>query len=318
MEGGHAFGFEYEFGDADRAALLGEARRTIGALRSELGDAGVAPRAGVPPAPRAPGAPDAGEQAALDLLDSFDRAVAEFGGYPDVVRLEERHFTEHGLTVPARFRELRRTHRFYWLRFPTVLRPRPGTVYDRLQCGVHFNPDVREGHLLPRAAMILPDRRFQEILAADLGGEVRIGESFEFEASTGRLERQAGPASAAGAASVDAKAAAGLGLVAGPFRYSVKRALVDHTAPGAAKVLWTLAGTEFLQTDDLAPIVVLQVPDGVDRVTVAGALRAYHRFDPAADVGQAFRYFTERLRAFLRAGAPTAAPPVVWDITPSL
>lgn len=310
MEGERAFGFDFEFGDVDRAALLGEARRTIGALRVELGDAdGGAARAG---------APSAGEQAALALLDDFDRAVAEFGGYPDVVRLEERHFTEHGLAVPPRFRELRKTHRFYWLRFPTVLRPRPGTVYARLQCGVHFNPGTTAGHLLPRAALILPDRRFQEILAADLGGEVRIGESFEFEASSGALAQRVGPASASGSASVDAKAAANLGLVAGPFRYSVKRALVDHTAPGAEKVLWTLAGTELLQSDDLAPIVVLQVPDGVERVEVAGALRAYHRFDPAAEVGQALRYFTERLRAFLRAGAPTAAPPMVWDITPSL
>jgi hypothetical protein len=248
-------------------------------------------------------------------MDGFDRALAEFSGYPDVIRLEEQHFVEHGLAVPTRFRDLSKDFRFYWVRFATILKPAPGTVFNKLQCAVQFNPSSA-GHLLPRAAMILPDRKFQTMLGGDLGLDVHIGANFEFEAATPPATKTV--AGAGGAASADVKAAAKLGIVAGPFSYKIKRAIVDHTAPGAEKVYWTLSGSEFVETDDLSLVVVLQVPAAVTEVEIAAALRAYHRVNLADDFGPTLSYLRRRVTEFFKAGAPTAAPPTVWNITPNL
>jgi hypothetical protein len=153
--------------------------------------------------------------------------------------------------------------------------------------------------------LILPDRRFREIAGANLDLDVRINEKFEFEAAAGGL------------AAVDAKAAAGAGFVAGPFRYSFKRALVDHTAPGAEKVFWTMQDSTFNENDDLAFIVVLQVPKEVQTVEIAGALQASHGFDVAANLGDLLQYFGRRLTSFFKTGAPTIARQV-WNISPLL
>lgn len=305
MNGSPDLSFDFTFDGEEREAILAEAKKTVGALRSELSDT-------------VPGAPDAAEEAALRLLEEIDQAVARFSAYPDVIALEEKHFTAHGLTVPPRFRDLRRQARFYWLRFPVVLKPAAGTAFSKLQCAVEFNPGVLEGHLRPRAALILPDRKFQQALQFGGGLDVRIGESFEFEVDTGKLEAGGGGASATGQGKADVKLAGQLGLVAGPFTYTLKKAVIDHTAPGAEKVFWTLTGTEFIQGDDPTFVVVLQVPDGVEEVKIAAALQAYHGFDlGGGTLGEALRYLRQRVAAFFRAGAPTRDPKV-WDITPNL
>jgi hypothetical protein len=156
------------------------------------------------------------------------------------------------------------------------------------------------------------------ILGADMGLELRISEDFQLTAATGPIALQGGPAKLQAGAGVDTKAATKLGVVAGPFKYSWKQAIVDHTAPGSEKVFWKLSGAEFTQSDDFSFVVVLQVPNGVEQLQIAGALRAYHGFDPAATLGEFFAYFGKRLKAFFKAGAPTTAPPTVRDVTPNL
>jgi hypothetical protein len=301
-------GFDFNFGDDDRSAFLNEARVAVSAMRMELDDRGTATA----------GAPTPAEQAALVLLEGFDAAVAEFSAHPDMIKLEETHFSEHGLTVPPRFRELSQRFRFYWMRFPTVLKPAPGSAFHKLQCAVQFNPAEKDGHLLPRALMILPDRKFKEIASGNLGLSVKIDETFELKATAGELTKVAKNVGVDADAGVDAALAGKLGFVAGPFNYKWKRAEVDHTAPGASKVFWTLSSSEFTESDDMQFIIVLQVPSEVDQLEVAGALRAYHRLNPAADVGEAFKYLRTRAAEFFRAGAPTNAKATVWNLSRSL
>jgi hypothetical protein len=299
-----AFPFQFPISSTERSAFLEEAMRTASAYRLTLGS----------PQGDTLSARDA---AALKLLSDLDREIVEFSGYPDIIRLEANHFSKHGLSVPPRFADLSTRYRFYWIRFPTVLKPAPGTLFHQLECGVHFNPHTSQGHLLPRAALILPDRKFQQVLSGNMGLELHIDENFEFAASA-RLEEQPCAARAAGAAAVDLKAAANLGVVAGPFKYSWRRALVDHTAPGAERVFWKFSDASFASDDELAFVVVLQVPIEVKSLEIAGALRAYHRFNPAAALGEVFDYLGQRLREFFIAGAPTAGVPKVWDLSKSM
>jgi len=304
MESGSAFQFDYSFDEQDRDGLLADARKTVEALHSELSDEPGAARRALSP----------GEEAALRLLEEFGKEVARFSAQPDILELEESHFDDHGMAIPPRFQDLRKQARFLWMRFPLVLKPADGTTFNKLQVGVEFNPGA-EG-VRPRALMILPDRKFQKALEFGGGLDLRIGENFEFEVASpeGGKGGDGSPVRVEGG--VDAKLAGQLGLAAGPFTYTFKKAVVDHTAPGAEQVFWTLSGTEFIRDDDPSFIVVLQVPNGIEKVEVAGALQAYHGFDiGGGTLGEALRFAAKRVVNFFRAGAPARDSRVWTDVT---
>lgn len=296
--------FDFDFGGSNRSELLAEAAQTIRALESNLGS-------DTPPS-------DWREDPAISLLAQLDKEIAKFSAYPDVLRLREKNFTEHGMPVPARFQDLSKANKFYWLHFPISLFPLQNLPFFKLVCRFEFNPGILEGHLRPRVQIILPDRKFLTLLELTDSLDLRIGEDFEFTADSGALEGQAGPAKAKGKAAVDVKVAGKLGLAAGPFTYRLKRAQIEHNGVGTEQVSWRLHGAEFFQEDDPTFIVVLQVPKAVNEVKIAAALHAYHKPNLAAmGIGEVIKYFGKRLATFFRKGAPIADTKV-WDITPSL
>lgn len=297
--------FDFNFSGTERAALLSEADETIRSLLSELSDTKQ-------------GGASSADDAASRLLTQLNREVAELGAYPEILELKEDHFTAHGLTVPPRFKDMSQQARFYWLRLPLTLAPMENYPFTKLECAVEFNPGVNEGHLRPTAQMILPDRKFQQLLAVNDSLELRIGENFEFEATTGNVKLAAGAGKTEAEAGVEAKAAAQLGFVAGPFVHRVKKALLEHSPTGTEKVIWRLADAQFFQEDAPTLIVVLRVPNAVQKVEISAALQAYHEFNLwAADLSAVVSYFSDRLKNFFRQGAPTRDTRV-WDITPSL
>jgi hypothetical protein len=296
--------FDFNFGGDDRAEMIAEAGRLISAGGSDLSGSGET-------------APTANEKAAR-LLTQLNQEVAEFGAYPDVIELKEEHFTAHGLAVPPRFKDLSLTAKFYWLRLPITLSPMEDHPFTKLECAVEFNSDTTSAHLRPKAHLILPDRKFQQLAEFSDGLELRIGENFEFEASAGKLKLGAGEAKLETGAGVDAKVAAKLGFAAGPFTYRVKKAKLDHSTAGTEKVFWRLADAEFIQENDPDLIVVLHVPREVKQVEIAAALQTYHSFNLwAATPASVLQFARDRVVNFFRKGAP-ARDTKVWDITPSL
>jgi hypothetical protein len=296
--------FEYNFGETDRAELLSSAGQTVRALTSELGAEGQTT--------------DSAVSSASLLLQQLNEETAELGSYPDIVKLEEEHFTKHGLAVPARFKDLSERFRFYWVRFPITLAPLENRPFNKLEYAVEFNPGVSEGHLRPRAHLILPDRKIKQLLEINNSLEVQIGENFEFEVATGKIDAQLGAAQAKVEAGVEAKAAAKMGFVAGPFKYTVKKAELEHSPAGTEKVFWRMSEARFFETDDPTFIVVLQVPKGVEQVKIAAAMQAYHSFNMwAASLSDVISYFGEQVANFFRKGAPIPDQKV-WDISHDL
>lgn len=287
--------FDFDFEQQDRTALLKEASWVFRGLGGELGDAGE------------PAA--AADTAATRLLDQLNSEVACFGDYPDLLQLTEKDFTAHGLQVPVQFSDLERDYSFYWTRVPLILKPLDGQPFVKLKCALEFNPGA-DPHLRPRARLILPDRKFKTLLEANDSVEFRIGENFEFVPTLPKLP--------VGTASVEAKAAAKLGFVAGPFTYRLRRAQVDHSPAGSATVFWSLEGSEFFQENDPDLIVVLQVPREVREVKIAAAMQAYHSFRfLSATLGEAVAYIGRRLANFFKAGAPVEDK-TVWDVSHEL
>jgi hypothetical protein len=296
--------FASQFSPADRADLLAEAKDTVQGLKSQLGPT-VTSR-------------DVTMDAAANLLEQLNREVAQFGAYPDVLPLEEKNFTDHGWPVPPRFQDLRKQHKFYWLHFPLTIATLRNMPFVRLECAVEFNPGVADGSLRPRAYMIFPDRKFQQLLQVTDNLQLGINENFELEAETGKVEAGVGSAKAKGEAGVGGQAKGGLDLAVGPFTYTWKKAKVEHSPAGTEKVFWRLDGAEFFQEDAPNFIVVLQVPNAVNQVQIAAALQAYHQPNIGAmGPGEFLNYFTQRLRNFFKQGAPVPDKQV-WDISSRL
>ena len=289
-------GFDFDFGQQDRTALLKEAGAVLRGLGQELGGAENASAGDL-------------QSAATNLLQQLDAEIARFGEHPDVLHLNDKDFTAHGLPIPVQFADLERNYSFCWTRIPLVLKPLNAQPFVRLKCALEFNPGA-EAHLRPKARMILPDRKFKTLLEANDSLELRIGENFEFEPTLPKLP--------VGTASVEAKAAAKLGFVAGPFTYRLRRAQVDHSPAGSSTVFWSLEGSEFFQENDVDLIVILQIPREVTQVKIAAAMQAYHSFRLlSATLGEAVAYLGHRLTNFFKSGAPVQDT-AVWDISSDL
>jgi len=286
--------FTYDASGINRSDLLEKAARTVDEFKwIDLSPGGGSEAVTTPEA---------------QLLRELDGDVARFSGFPVVRRISEDDFAEHGLKVPVRFEQLGKLYRFYWIGFPIVLIPKRNWPFHRLECLVEFNPGQGVGHLLPKAYQILPDKKFQELFRMNDGLEIRLGENFEFEASVESKVK----------AAVKAKAAADLGIIVGPFSYSIKRALIDHTAVGLEKVFWRVEGTSFFQDDDLTFVVIAQVPSDTTEVKIAAAMQVYRDFSlAAANVTAAIENLGTWLKSFFQAGMPIRDTKT-WDISPRL
>ncbi len=281
------FDFDFDFQDVSREDLLTEAERTMEALGNELG----------PDTQTQESAKNAFDQ----LVEELKGSVAQFGESPEVLELEERHFTDHGLLVPVRFKDLAVNHRFYWIRLPFTFWTQDNLPFVKLECGLEFNPQTPVVGGRPLAQMILPDKKFAQQLEVTGSLNLQIGQNFEFEATSGKIEGSLGSGKASLQAGVEAKEAGKLGIMAGPFMYKMKKALIDHSPPGTEKVFWRLSGAQFFQEDVPTLIVVAKVPRDLPEVQMVAVLQAYHRPNLLA---QFFAFFSKRLASFFEKGAP--------------
>ena len=294
--------FDFDVRRLDRAALLTEAERVIGALDAELGS-----EADSPPQDRA----------AIRLLEELRGEVVEFAAFPDVFAFDEEGFARYGWPIPPGFRELSAHYRFYWMRFPVVLSPLEGVPFTKLECAVEFNPDVGDGRLRPRAMLILPDRQFKNLAEANASVQLQVGGNVDVGAETPRIELQYGAAMVKAAAGAELQAAANAEFNVGPFTFQMRRAEVQHSPAGTEKVFWKLSGVQFTQEDDPPFIVVLQVPQNVGAVHVAAALQAYHRPQFGLPLQRVIDFLGDRLASFFRAGAPIAVIKTWENVLPA-
>jgi hypothetical protein len=295
--------WSFDMSGVDRAALLAEAAERFDKFAvTRLGE----------------GAAAAAESPQGALARALVGDVAEFAAAPVVYKITDQDFLQQKLDVPFRFKELSKLYSFYWLYFPVALFPRHGTAFNRLEVAVEFNPAEKSGHLRPKAYQILPDKKFETLLQARQQLELGLDENFEFGVKTGQLSGAAGDAQGTLAAGVGVKAAAGAGLVAGPFVYTIKRAKIEHTAVGLERVFWRLDSREFFEGDDVPLVVIAQVPKGTKSVSVAAAMQAYRHFNwLSAPLQSVIEELPRALRNFFKGGAPLRDQ-ASWDVSPML
>jgi hypothetical protein len=291
--------FAFDFGGASREELMAEVRENVIGLARELSQPRVtrkmeiesAETADAPSQPRAMRSVESAESAAERLLAELNEQKAFFSRQPEFLKLEETHFAEQNLPVPPLFKRLSERFNFYWLHLPIGYQARPNMPFVRVECAIEFNPDAPD-HERPIGALILPDKKFVNILQTNAEAIVRLGSDFEFEAHLPSV----GGSAALGTA---------VGVRVGPFNYRLVRAQIEHSGQKTHKVFWRVSGADFFRERVPQFAVVLQVPRQVRTLTVAAAMQAYSEFNfAAAGLGEIIAYLGQRLANFLRAGAP--------------
>lgn len=294
--------FSYDTAGVDRDQLLSTAAARVDAIEQGMGDAPPVLGASVEPT-------EAG-----DLLRDLKRDRAEFAGFPEVYRITDKSFLSADKPVPVAFSQLAKRSNFYWVYFPLVLFPAHNSGFSRLELAVRFSGGDGAAHLQPKAYQILPNQQFQTLVEASQGLEVRLDEQLQFDVKPVDISTPLGGAGGG----VSAKAAGQAGLVVGPFVYKVKRAKIQHTAPGAESVFWRLDGAEFFQEDTPEFIVVVQVPKELKEVRVQAELAAYRSFNFfSSGLRDAIEQLGDSLRGFLKGGAPVSSR-ASYDLTPRL
>lgn len=293
-------GFTANLAGIDRQALLAEAAAQLDASLGHLGT---------------------GQQSAASDAGAFTRGLAadaaRLPAYPDVYRITEKDFIARGKPAPVAISELASKFNFYWVAFPIGLQPQQHWGFHMLEVRVEFGIGAPP-HLRPKAFRILPEKRFAQALRANMSLAFTLNENLDFEVDAGRLEASHGDAKARAGARAGGKLEAGAGAVFGPFEYSVKKAKIDHSAPGLEWVFWRLDGAEFFQEDTPALITILQVPKALTRCEVRGELQASRYFSfGTAPWQKAIAQLGPGLRRFFDEGMPLRHE-MPWDITPSL
>ncbi len=302
--------FDFDFGGESRQEMFQEAVDALVAEGHPLGAAvdGSALSLDLDPE----------QKAASDLLQQLKTHVAELGDNPQMLELKAKTFEEYGWAVPKQFRDLGKTHRFYWMQVPVFLSQLENMPFSKLELAIEFNPAEAQSTRKPVSVLIFPDKRIKQIAKFEQGASLKVGENFELDVATPELDLKAGAAKAEGQAGVELGASGGFSLALGPFNYDLKKLELEHTDLGNSKVFWKVFSARYLHTERPQFIVVFQVPRQVTQLKVAAAMQAYHQFDTgAAGLTQVFKVFRDKVSNFFRQGAPLQDT-TVWELTEKL
>jgi hypothetical protein len=138
--------FSFDMGGLDRAALIAEAESIVRLGNVPLGGGDAAPAGGA--------------GGLLDLLND----VAEFAEFPVVHQITAQELLSQGAQVPLRYENLAERFDFYWLYFPTVLFPRRGWAFNRIEARIVMMATGHGPEQQPKAIQILPQQKFQTLL----------------------------------------------------------------------------------------------------------------------------------------------------------
>jgi hypothetical protein len=231
--------------------------------------------------------------------------TVEFAGTPVWYHITDQDFLSRKMPVPVNFTELTQRFSFYWMYCPIALFPQRNWGFNRLDVILQLNPTEIKPEFRPKAYQILPDKKFQQLLELSDSLDVRLNENFQFSAQASPQKVTSAIGSVGAGAGIDAKGAGSMGLVVGPFTYSIKKAQIDHTPVGMEMVRWRIEGAKFFQEDSPELIVVVQVPKGTGEVDVAAALEARRYFNyGAAGLQDVVKRLTEKFRKFFEDGMP--------------
>jgi hypothetical protein len=287
--------FSVDASTLDRRRLLADAARELDVLSGHFGPGGE-------PSPSPEG----------ELARLLSQEIAELGEFPDAREITAADFAVTGEAPPAAFSLGARDNLYVWMRIPLALRPKVDWAFSRLELGIEFNPGDGDPRLRPKAHAILPHRRFQTFFEGRARAELSFDSRFELSAGIPRVDLPA-PVPVGAEAQAAARVGGGLGVRTN-YEWRLKRARIDHTETGLARVFWRIDGAEFFAEDVPTPIVVIRVPRPAGELRVAAALQVYRHISLLnASMQQRILGLPRRLKDFFTGGSPLRDE-VAWDL----
>ena len=239
------------------------------------------------------------------LMSELGEETAKFSPRLDVVPLRHKQFASRGLQVPPSLTDRMQRYNFYLLNIPITLMPKAAWGFTHLECKIKFNPEQQPAADRPIAYQIFPHEEWEDLIRAQVGMVVGLDENLEFKADLDQLSLVLPHLHPTVQAQVGFKARSGAQLIVGPFNYHIQRPKIISRGRGNVEVQWRLDSEKYFKGEEPRLGVVLQVPKGVTRVDVVGALQAFR--NPALFGTSLFtllRYVRERTKLFFERGAP--------------
>ena len=212
--------FDFDFGGANSTDLLAQAKQELLDRKGLMGGGDKQ-------------AADEEVSKTEEFFAALESGKIEFPrAAPTVFPLNADYFKENSLQVPKNFGVLSAQAKFYWVELPVFLTLGAKAFY-KMQMWMGFGESGGEDKQIPKVHSAFPESKFAEMATMKGKLDLGLGEDLTFKVMAG-IDDVAVPAgipivkaSAGGKLAVDAKVASNFGIIAGPFSYTIKRALVD-------------------------------------------------------------------------------------------
>jgi len=300
------FKFDFDFEGADSSQMLNLARQELINLKGSMG-------------PDENDTIDEEIQKTKDYFELLEGGTLEFTrAEPTVFQLDHDYFKQNNLSIPKNLDALSAQAKFFWVEMPVFLAPGKRSFY-KLQVLMEFDKDLKEKEKISKVHSAFPVSKFAD--GVKIEGQINfgLGEDLRFKVAAG-IDDVAVPgsipiveASAGGKLAVDAKAASRFSVVAGPFSWTSKRALVDCRFAGE-RALWTITDKDKLQENSPIFIVILMVPADVAQVELKASAQA-HRAAPLTQfIVRRLSKLSSKPAEWLKKGSPITLPPCSYLI----
>ena len=227
--------------------------------------------------------------------------TVRFSPVLQVFPLKKKMFSEIGLTLQPFLNQLMRRYDFYYVKIPITIFPKGGWVFEHLECRISMNPN-RPASERPLAYQIFPNSQWETVVQAKQELSVGLDENFSFRTPKLPLEIVT---QGAVSADIQLDTNAGARFLLGPFNYIVRRPKIQTAGIGDVEVIWRLEGEEYFQEEPVNLGLVIQVPQGTERVDIAGVLEANKNFQKlTTDIKKLMRFLRQRTQNFFKQGAP--------------
>lgn len=200
--------------------------------------------------------------AAADWALEFDNDQAALAE-PQVLKLDLSKLSND---APVRKSELLKRWHFYWVSFPLSLWTRPGRGFNRLEFKAAFN-EADDEQTRPRTHDALPTQQFAELAKAHGSLKVGVGGHLNFAVEPPSVDLNAAGIPVTAQAGAHADAALDMGMVLGPFEYSIRVPRVQRSNLELDTVRWRLEGSRMVQENEPGLRVVLRVPNDTAHLT---------------------------------------------------
>jgi len=247
----------------------------------------------------------------IDSLSKFEDEKAYFAPKLNAIRLTPPNWQVIEQEPSLDLINLLKSHDFYQIQISTLLYPRSGYDFTRLECNLKFCPNEPDSNFLPTIHELFPNQNWTELFRFSPNLKISLDSNLRFQVETPKLTEK-------NQAKIQFNAESGLNLLLSPFTYSFGRPEITTTGQGTSECYWRLEGRKNVAEYNAHFALILMVPKTrTIPIDVLGELRVYHDFQIwTADIFKDWLpAFSHKLKNWWKSGRAIHASQEWKDIT---